>query len=566
MYAGAAAAYSDADGEGQKEERHEEKADAHTPLSRKGSLQTETLRIGSNLRDLRAGQAGLESTQRTLEQMQSRTELQRRRYEKEIERDRLREQWERQTGRRWLPEKEEGHEDEEEEEKKEKEVREEERQQKEGGPSEEQPRRRRTSKYGEQEELQRVLRAAYLTPDIKEVERRKRVKPRRGKSLAWRKKPERKLTFGERFNYPHRYSKRHEPRREDWYGRTFSRRLDDFLFRLVLRFSLTLSFLSLLSVTGLLITLAAVGSALLFHYLELDSEMPLTFISVGIVFPISFGINFSLNRRERALLQMASLKSSAISLYQFYRQWALETLRQEEEQDTIFLEQARITRLDRELRILKKDLGIEDSDQQESQEDKNNSEKVKEGIKCTRELEQLESKVSNDDLEIKKKIEEKKGGRQRTLFEDDDGAETNDRDFKSRAVKEHKAFSEEQREVQTVESEHMKRILVRLFKEIKRYLAHEAGRVSLFLIYRYFDKLWHLILNMHTRNPWPDSLISRVLQYHRFMMVDFESLKVIHDYRIVSTLRGYGLIFLSITPVCLGPLVHLSFFFCLLSF
>ncbi|KAL6055588.1 hypothetical protein QOT17_016647 [Balamuthia mandrillaris] len=547
MYAGAAAAYSEADGEGQKEERHEEKADAHTPLSRKGSLQTETLRIGSNLRNLRAGQAGLESTQRTLEQMQSRTELQRRRYEKEAERDRLREQWERHTGRRWLSEKE-------------AEAREEEQQQKEGGPSEEQPRRRRTSKYGEQEELQHMLRAAYLTPDIKEVERRKRVKPRRGKSLAWRKKPERELTFGERFNYPHRYSKRHEPRREDWYGRTFSRRLDDFLFRLVLRFSLTLSFLSLLSVTGLLITLAAVGSALLFHYLELDTEMPLTFISVGIVFPISFGINFSLNRRERALLQMASLKSSAISLYQFYRQWALETLRQEEEQDTIFLEQARITRLDRELRILKKDLGIEDNNQHESQEDKNNSEKGKEGTKCTRELEQLESQVSNDEQEIKQKIKEKKGGRQRIPFEDDDGAETNDRDLKSRAVKEHKAFSEEQREVQTVESEHMKRILVRLFKEIKRYLAHEAGRVSLFLIYRYFDKLWHLILNMHTRNPWPDSLISRVLQYHRFMMVDFESLKVIHDYRIVSTLRGYGLIFLSITPVCLGPLVQLSFF------
>lgn len=40
------------------------------------------------------------------------------------------------------------------------------------------------------------------------------------------------------------------------------------------------------------------------------------------------------------------------------------------------------------------------------------------------------------------------------------------------------------------------------------------------------------------------------------MMNDFENLKLIHDFRTASTLRGYGFVFLTIAPVLFGPYVR----------
>jgi hypothetical protein len=39
------------------------------------------------------------------------------------------------------------------------------------------------------------------------------------------------------------------------------------------------------------------------------------------------------------------------------------------------------------------------------------------------------------------------------------------------------------------------------------------------------------------------------------MMNDFENLKLIHDFRTASTLRGYGFVFLTIAPILFGPYV-----------
>lgn len=61
---------------------------------------------------------------------------------------------------------------------------------------------------------------------------------------------------------------------------------------------------------------------------------------------------------------------------------------------------------------------------------------------------------------------------------------------------------------------------------------------------------------LRKRHDWVRSVISRPAQYHRFMMVDFENLKIIHDYRTASALRGFGLVFLTIGPILLGPLVR----------
>jgi len=49
--------------------------------------------------------------------------------------------------------------------------------------------------------------------------------------------------------------------------------------------------------------------------------MPLTLLTVGVIFPISFMIQYSVGRRERVLLDVASLKASVISLYVLAREW-----------------------------------------------------------------------------------------------------------------------------------------------------------------------------------------------------------------------------------------------------
>jgi hypothetical protein len=65
----------------------------------------------------------------------------------------------------------------------------------------------------------------------------------------------------------------------------------------------------------------ALGFFCLFYYLELGVDMPIGLISVSLVFPISFGISYTTNRREAALKEMASIKASAISLFYCARNW-----------------------------------------------------------------------------------------------------------------------------------------------------------------------------------------------------------------------------------------------------
>jgi len=61
---------------------------------------------------------------------------------------------------------------------------------------------------------------------------------------------------------------------------------------------------------------------------------------------------------------------------------------------------------------------------------------------------------------------------------------------------------------------------------------------------------------LRKKHEWVKSVISRAAQYHRLLMVDFEALKAVHDWRTASSLRAYGYIFLTVTPGLLGPFVH----------
>jgi len=100
----------------------------------------------------------------------------------------------------------------------------------------------------------------------------------------------------------------------------------------------------------------------------------------------------------------------------------------------------------------------------------------------------------------------------------------------------------------------VKKLLIKLFKEIKRYMKHQGGLDALFSIYVIFDELAVKHEELRKKRDWVRGVISRATQYQRYMMLDFESLKVIHDFRTASVLRGYGFIFLTCLPILFGPL------------
>jgi hypothetical protein len=111
--------------------------------------------------------------------------------------------------------------------------------------------------------------------------------------------------------------------------------------------SLLKSFVRLITFHTVLVTGLAVGSTLMCYYLDLTTDMPISLLAAAIIFPISFGyapapptalralqttrhglshsvrtpisINYAFQRRERCFITMASLKSSAIALYQCHR-------------------------------------------------------------------------------------------------------------------------------------------------------------------------------------------------------------------------------------------------------
>jgi hypothetical protein len=98
----------------------------------------------------------------------------------------------------------------------------------------------------------------------------------------------------------------------------------------------------------------------------------------------------------------------------------------------------------------------------------------------------------------------------------------------------------------------MKHALTLLLSEMNTYLMHSGTPLS--EIFRAFDRVDRILDKMLAEGDWVRSVISRAYQYQRFILVDFEKLRVIHDYRTPSALRAYGLFFLTLTPLFMGPL------------
>jgi hypothetical protein len=56
------------------------------------------------------------------------------------------------------------------------------------------------------------------------------------------------------------------------------------------------------------------------HY-KWASDMPYSLLVTGVIFPISFIISFAIGRRERMLLDIASMKADIIGFYHLMRDW-----------------------------------------------------------------------------------------------------------------------------------------------------------------------------------------------------------------------------------------------------
>jgi hypothetical protein len=261
--------------------------------------------------------------------------------------------------------------------------------------------------------------------------------------------------------------------------------------------SLLKSFVRLITFHTILVTGLAVGSTLMCHYLDLTTDMPISLLASAIIFPISFGINYAFQRRERCFITMASLKSSAIALYQCHREWDSEATWQEERRHR------------------------EEREREEA--DARGRETVQAPLK------------EGEEEEVKREDVIEHGNT------DESGSSTEPTALDHRTRVEHQMAAD------------VKEDLIRLFKEVKLYLTHKGGLDSLFRIYTLFDELWVKQEDLRKRHEWVRSVISRPAQYHRYMMNDFENLKLIHDFRTASTLRGYGFVFLTIAPILFGP-------------
>jgi hypothetical protein len=71
-------------------------------------------------------------------------------------------------------------------------------------------------------------------------------------------------------------------------------------------------------------------------------------------------------------------------------------------------------------------------------------------------------------------------------------------------------------------------------------------------IYTYFSQLSRLTMEMRQHGVQSGE-ISRISQYVSKMIIAFDNLKIIHDYRTPVTLRAYSKVFIYVFPIIYGP-------------
>lgn len=84
-------------------------------------------------------------------------------------------------------------------------------------------------------------------------------------------------------------------------------------------------FLLLWSWLTLVVACLGIGVLMAFYYTGTRSDLPIVLLSSAIIFPISFGISFNFNRRETALRDLATVKSSSLIVWYGCRDFPQET-------------------------------------------------------------------------------------------------------------------------------------------------------------------------------------------------------------------------------------------------
>jgi len=128
----------------------------------------------------------------------------------------------------------------------------------------------------------------------------------------------------------HRFIHRHEPMLQDYMSKHHRggcrggcrKNCDYCRFNVATFFYLVRSFWSLLITwtTLWVLALSIAATAIFMHY-KITSNLVLTLITNGVVFPISFLVSFAVGRRERISLDMADIKSAVLELYFISREW-----------------------------------------------------------------------------------------------------------------------------------------------------------------------------------------------------------------------------------------------------
>lgn len=100
----------------------------------------------------------------------------------------------------------------------------------------------------------------------------------------------------------------------------------------------------------------------------------------------------------------------------------------------------------------------------------------------------------------------------------------------------------------------LKNVVKELFIAINRFLHNEkeAHEISEKEVYQSFEKL-SIVLASFKENGLSAGEVSRANQYLSKMIVSFEELKHIYQYRTPLTLRAYSKVFINILPVIYGP-------------
>lgn len=112
--------------------------------------------------------------------------------------------------------------------------------------------------------------------------------------------------------------KHHEPELEDYFvSRCALLRWtwDSFWFKLWSFATITCTVQTLISMGF------SVGATVLFLHFNVFTDLPLTLLTIGIIFPASFGIGNNFNRREFTIREVGILKAIALSLFFGARDW-----------------------------------------------------------------------------------------------------------------------------------------------------------------------------------------------------------------------------------------------------